>query len=359
MGRLIHIVSSNSWGGKERYVLDICRYYRSRGVSVSVYTRDARVIDDEFRSCGIDMRHAPLGGIYDVASMWKLATDLRHEPEGAIVHVHRFRDAFMALVARRLIRRKDIKVVYTHHTAKPGYNSSLARKVYFGVDKHIFVSEIACRVFLSSWGKDGQPFPATKISVIHNSIYESQPLREDEPQSGPVIAMFHGRLSPEKGVETLIDALPQLKGCRTRLWIVGVGDPDYVDKLKRKALSIGVFDMIDWKGYVKSVHELIPQSHFGVLPSLWEEGFGLANIEFMSHGRPQVCSNNGAQPEYLTDKEAIMVRPGDVESLGKALVRLAGDSDLRRNMGRNAHERFLSTLSWNNFCKSLDAVYQL
>lgn len=358
-GRLIHIVSSNTWGGKERYALDICRYYRTKGVSVSVYTRDAKVVDDEFRKCSIDLRYAPLGGFYDFASIIKIAGDLKREPQNTIVHVHRFRDAFMVLVARRVIRRKDIKVVYTHHTAKPCYNSRLARKVYFGVDKHIFVSEIACRVFLSSWGKDGQPFPSSKISVIHNSIYENQPKREEEPQSGPIIAMFHGRLSPEKGVEILLDALKYLKGCRTRLWIVGAGDPDYVDNLKRRALSLGVFDMIDWKGYVKNVHELIPQSHFGVLPSLWEEGFGLANIEYMSHGRPQVCSNNGAQPEYLTDQEALMVRPGDVEGLGVALVKMATDTELREKMGYRSHQRFSARLSWDKFCQSLAEVYQI
>ncbi|MBQ2399442.1 MAG: hypothetical protein II308_05165, partial [Muribaculaceae bacterium] len=69
MNRLIHIISSKTWGGKERYVLDICRCFRQEGASVSVYTRDAKVIDNEFSAYGIDLRHAPLEGAYDVVSV--------------------------------------------------------------------------------------------------------------------------------------------------------------------------------------------------------------------------------------------------------------------------------------------------
>ncbi|MBQ5723371.1 MAG: glycosyltransferase family 4 protein [Muribaculaceae bacterium] len=359
MNRLIHIISSKTWGGKERYVLDICRCFRQEGASVSVYTRDAKVIDNEFSAYGIDLRHAPLEGAYDVVSVGILARDLRREPAGTVVHVHRLRDAFLVLMAKMLSRRRDIRVVFTHHTSKAARRQWLAQWVYRRVDAHIFVSDIARRTFFSTIEPSEAKVGEERVSVIHNSIYFDQPSRREEPQSGPVVAMFHGRLSPEKGVEVLIDALESLKGMRTRLWVVGTGDPDYVDALKRRALSRGVYEMIDWKGHVKDVHELIPLCHFGVLPSMWEEGFGLANIEYMSHGRPQVCSNNGAQPEYLDNEvDALMVSAGDAEALGEALVRLAGDKEMRQAMGEHAHQRFSEALSWDRFAKRLREVYR-
>lgn len=359
MGRLIHIISSNSWGGKERYVLDVCRYFQTQSWRVCVYTRDARVVDDEFKKSGIDLRHAPLMGLYDLSSVTLLAKDFRKEARGSVVHVHRFRDAFIVLCARKLSRRKDIRVVYTHHTAKPGYDNLLARWVYKNVDKHIFVSHLAKKSFLSSWDKSGSPLREESIKVLHNSIYYQQMEMEPEHQSGPIVAMYHGRLSPEKGVEILIDALASLKGQRMRLWIVGTGDPDYVDGLKRRAMSQGVFEMIDWKGHVKDVHECIRMSHFGILPSLWEEGFGLANIEYMANGRPQICSNNGAQSEYLTEgEEALMVSPGDAEALSGALKRLLDNPEMRRDMGVKAYNKFASDLSWNIFSREMQEVYK-
>lgn len=359
MGRLIHIISSNSWGGKERYVLDICSYFQKQSWMVCVYTKDARVVDDEFKNSGIDLRHAPLMGMYDLPSVTLLAKDFRNETKGTVVHVHRFRDAFIVLCALKLSRRKDIRVIYTHHTAKPGYNNKLACWVYKNIDQHVFVSHLAKKFFLSAWDKSENPLRKESIKVLHNSIYYQQSEMVPEPQSGPVIAMYHGRLSPEKGVEVLIDALVPLKGYRMRLWIVGTGDPDYVDGLKRRAVSNGVFEMIDWKGHVKDVHECIRKCHFGVLPSLWEEGFGLANIEYMVNGRPQVCSNNGAQPEYLAEgDDALMVSPGDVAGFSKALKILLDNPEMRKEMGVKAYRKFASNLSWDVFLREMESVYR-
>ena len=50
--------------------------------------------------------------------------------------------------------------------------------------------------------------------------------------------------------------------------------------------------MIDWHKHLDDPMALIPDCDFGVLPSLTEEAFGLANIEYMAYGRPQVCSSN-------------------------------------------------------------------
>lgn len=356
--RLIHLVSASTWGGGERYALDLCRSFIAKGWSVTVYTRDAKAVDTHFRDAGIDIRNASLAGYYDMASVWTLSKHLRKESAGAIIHTHKYKDAFTALLARKLSGRKDIKVVMTRHLSKKGKDSALLRFVYRNLDMQIFVSEHARRSFLSTWENRQKPFDTGKIKVVHNSIMLDDFCRESEPDNGPLIAMFHGRLSAEKGLESLIDALPALKGKRTRLWIVGTGDPDYVDSLKRRATGLDVMNIIDWKGYVADVHSLIPRVHFGVLPSVCEEAFGLANIEYMAHGRPQICTANGAQSEYLTDgKEALFVAPGDSNALANALVKLAESSDLRTEMGKAALEKFSSSLKWEHFYSKIAAIY--
>lgn len=357
--RLIHIISSNSWGGREQYALDLCRSLLQRKWSISVYTRNALAVDQHFISNAIDLRHIPLGGFFDLISIWSLSRDFLKEQKSTIVHVHNYKDALIAILARKLCRRtSDIRIVMTRHKATAGIDSWLFNKIYRNLDAHIFVSKLAKHQFLTTWQNKQLPFSEEKLFMLHNSILSAPTAPDSEPVGGPKIAMFHGRLSPEKGVETIIEALPKLRDKKIRLWIIGSGDPDYVDSLKHKALALDVMDMIDWKGYVEDVHSFISLCHYGILPSIWQEPFGLSNIEYMSHGKPQICTNNGAQSEYLTeDKEAIFVSPGDSDAMADAMILLTENTDLRKEIGNAAFQKFQSELSWDKFCNKIEHIY--
>lgn len=355
---LIHLVASNRFSGAERYALDICRHFSGCGIDVLAYTRDAKAVDNMFERCGIPLRHAPLQGFFDPASISILAADLKTAAEKTVVHVHRFRDAFTALAARKLASRKDIRIVMTRHIVRRGRDSWLYRRMYRNIDALIFVSETARERFLSTWRNRRLPFDESKITVLHNSL--NLPLSEPvpEPEKGPVIAMFLGPIQPGKGIETLIDALTVLKGARTRLWMIGSGHPDYLDKLRLRAEARGVMQLIDWKKHSEDPHALIRESHFGVLPSTAQEAFGMPNIEFMFNGRPQVSTANGAQLEYLRDGEnALIVPAASPQQLGEALLRLATDPELRKRLGRNAYESFRDHLAWPAFVSGLAGIY--
>lgn len=357
--KLIHLVASNTWSGTERYALDLCTEFARRGWDVTAYTRDAKAVDSRFAAADIPLRHCPLRGWFDPSTIGILVRDLRKDPHGTIIHTHRYRDAFAALVARKLARRPDIHVINTRHIVRQAVNTRLYRRVYRNLDAQIFVSRAARDRFLSAWPGGDIPFPAERMHVVHNSINTDPPEPVPEPQKGPLIAIYHGRLAPGKGLEVLIDALPRLRGKRTRLWLVGGGNPDYVDRLRRHARMRGVMDLIDWKKHVDDPMPLIRAAHFGVLPSVTSEAFGLANIEYMAAGRPQICTDNGAQPEYLTSQEAILVGPGDSQALGDALLRLASDPQLRADMGAKAYAAFIFRLSWDRFSEKMERIYSL
>lgn len=355
---LIHLIASNRFSGAERYALDICRYYSGLGWNVIAYTRDARIVDTLFEQSGIPLRHAPLQGFLDPASVSILAKDLKTAPERTVIHVHRFRDAFTALAARRLASRKDIRIVLTRHIVRRGHNTWLYRRIYRNLDAMVFVSQTALERFVSTWRNRRLPFEKEKLHVLHNSLNLPVSAPEPEPEKGPVIAMFLGPVRQGKGLETLIDALPALRGARTRLWIIGAGHPDYLDRLRLRAQTRGVMQMIDWKNYVENPHALIKEAHFGVLPSTGSEAFGMPNIEFMINGRAQISTASGAQNEYLTDgREALIVPAGSAQHLGEALRRLASDKELRTSLGRQAYETFREKLSWPKFISTLTAIY--
>lgn len=356
---LIHILTANRWGGVERYALDICRHYIARGWRVAAVTRDAKAVDSLFAQEGVELLHAPFGGMFDFSSVRFLAKTLKStEKDSVVIHAHGFRNAFTALLARKIAGRKDVRVVATRHKVKKGIDSWLFRRIYRNLDAIICVSRIAAQRFLSTWHGRPLPFPKERLHIIHNSLNIPDPHPLPRSGKGPVCAMFHGPLLPGKGLETLIDALALLKGERLRLRIVGSGTPDYVDRLRRRAITRGVMDKIDWHKHSNVPMQLISDADFGVLPSQAEEAFGLSNIEYMACGRPQVCSSNGAQPEYITDgREGFLVTPGNANILAEAMRKLASDPELRARMGERAFASFRDNLSWSGFISRLDPLY--
>lgn len=356
---LIQVVSSGRFGGPERYALDISRHFSAIGWKVTAFTRDAKAVDSIFKEAGVRLRHAPLGGFFDFSSALSLSRMMRRMKENCgVVHVHHLRDAFTALLARKIARRRDVRVIWTCHRVRKGRDSMLARRVYRNLDAIIFVSYRVSERFLSTWEGRQLPFRKELTRVVHNSIYAPDLTPVPEPGKGPVVAMFHGPVVPSKGLEYVIDALPQLKPLKMRLRIVGSGDPDYVDSLRRRAQTRGVMEMIDWKKQTSDPHSLIRESHIGVLPSVGEEAFGLSNIEYMANARPQVCTARGAQREYLSDGvDGFIVPPGDSQAIADALKRLVSDPELRRRMGSDARLTFNHRLSWLRFADILTEIY--
>ena len=194
--------------------------------------------------------------------------------------------------------------------------------------------------------------------MIHNSLNIDLDQVAEEPSKGPVTAMYLGRLAPDKGLEDLIDAMSILKGMKLRLRIVGTGHPDYVDSLRRRAVTADVMHMIDWPRHKDNTEDFIRMSHFGVLPSVGPEAFGMSNIEFMKEGRPIICSDNGAQPEYIKHgKEGILVPPHDAQRLAWEMRRLALSGDLRKEIGAAARSRYEKELAWPRFIEKLYPLY--
>lgn len=321
-------------------------------------TRDAKAVDSMFERENIELFHAPLQGFYDFYSIKTLSRKLKETEGYVVIHAHGFRNVFTTLVAKRLSGKKDIRVVMTRHKVRRAVDSWILRAVYRNIDALVFVSRAARDRFVATWHNRLMPINAERMYVIHNSLNLPAPVYTSPSSNRPLTAMFHGPIKAGKGLETLIDAMSMLKGKRIRLRIVGSGTPDYLDKIRRRAISRGVMEMIDWHKHTDNPLPLIEDCDFGVLPSTMEEAFGLSNIEYMAVGRPQICSSNGAQPEYITDGwEGFLIPPSNPSFLAESIIKLAADPELRLKMGARAFETYNQRLSWSHFITPLSKVY--
>lgn len=347
--------------GAQTYALDICRHYKEKGWNVIALTCGAHAVDSNFAKYGITVTHAPLRGFLDFTSILRMTKLIRSLPKGeTLIHAHRYRDAYTAMMARALSKRKDVRIAATRHAVRRGRDSRIFRRLYANIDAHIFVSHLAFERFCRSWEGRNLPLSDNKIYVLHNSLYIDSPQTPiPEPEKGPVTAIYHGPIAEGKGLETLIDALMAMRDVKMRLLIVGKGNPDFLDRLRKRAMIREVMANIDWNTGADCPTELIERAHFGVVPSVESEAFGLGNLRYMALGRPQICTRNGAQTEYLSDGEsAILVPPADTATLAEAMTDLCRNPQLRKKMGETALEQFHANHSWESFTDKLDVIYE-
>jgi glycosyltransferase involved in cell wall biosynthesis len=164
--------------------------------------------------------------------------------------------------------------------------------------------------------------------------------------------LFVGRLSNEKGIQTLIDAWHAMDG-DAPLRIVGDGPLASIvqDACMRD-------DRIEWLGWQdpEQVLEVMGRATGLIVPSVWYETFGRIVMEAYSRGTPVICSNIGAVAELVQDGvTGVLVEPGNQDQLGAAVLRLASDTAITRAMGTNARREFEQRYSASsNYAQMMD-----
>lgn len=346
---IIHLVSNKVWGGGEQYVLDLTTELASDGNNVTIVARNIPKVTQRFKDAHLPVVTMPLKGTLDLISPIRLAAMLRKLPE-AVVHVHNFKDAITAVRARKLSGNRNVRIAVTRHLVKPAKKNT----GYNNLDAIIFVSQLVMDKFLST----SPNVDRNRLHLIHNSI-KYVPEHNETPKRNEILTlMFHGRISPEKGLETLIEAFATIRSKDTRLLIAGSGNAEYTETLHKLCDKLGISQQTEWTGHIDNIHPLIEKADIGICPSVCRESFGLAVIEYMAHGKAVITTDNGAQREYITNgTDGILVSPASVEETAKAIEELK-DETRRKQMGQMAKKTFESRLSYPIFYKAVCKVYK-
>jgi glycosyltransferase involved in cell wall biosynthesis len=156
--------------------------------------------------------------------------------------------------------------------------------------------------------------------------------------------LYIGRVVPQKGVLTAVQALAELPPQAT-LRIVGEGDQEYREQLEHTADELGVAARVEFMPSV-SRQETIAEYDAAdalVFPVLWDEPFGLVPLEAMARGVPVLATGRGGSGDYLKDGvNALLFEAGDPSALAAAVERVGADPALRealRDEGRVTAER--------------------
>jgi glycosyltransferase involved in cell wall biosynthesis len=205
-----------------------------------------------------------------------------------------------------------------------------------------------------------------KLSVIYNGIetdfydrveYKEEIRKKLGIEKNAKVVLTGGRLSPEKGLDTLISAVPRvLKECmETRFVISGEGSEE--DKLLELAKKLGVDKKVIFAGYRRDLPELIKISSIVVLPSLWE---GMPNLllEAMALKKPVIATDIGGSREIVRDAEnGFLVPIRDSEKLAEKMVYLLKNNGLCRTMGDRGYGMVKEKFSADSMVKGYEELY--
>jgi glycosyltransferase involved in cell wall biosynthesis len=309
-----------------RFVADAVEHARRSGLNVEV------VGPEQFRHYGLAYGHGVVG-------------NLRRRPWlGLLV------PALLASFVRAA-RRVDADLLHAHwlpagwvaaRSGKPylvqvwGTDVELARRAPWlarGVLRHARLV-IAASSALADAARD---LGAERVRVIPSGVELPAAVGEE---AEPPEVLYAGRLSPEKGVLELVEAARGLK-------LVVAGDGPLRDRVP------------GGQGFVpnEELQALYARAAVVACPSR-REGFGVACLEAMAHGRPVVATSVGGLRDLVVDgATGLVVPPRDPQALRAALDRLLGDRELRRRLGAEGRKRAQERFSWPAVTEATLAAY--
>lgn len=162
----------------------------------------------------------------------------------------------------------------------------------------------------------------------------------------------------DKGIDTVIDALAEVRHHVPDVTYVVAGDGDDRPRLEQLATERGVGDIVRFVGSVSDdeLHRYLATSDVFVLPSR-KEGFGIVFLEAMAYGTPVVAGAHGGSPEVVVDGETgYLVEHGDRGGLATVLVDLLRNEDMRTGMGQAGLERVRTIFSFKRYWAELGQV---
>ncbi|MGP8321377.1 MAG: glycosyltransferase family 4 protein [Methanosarcinaceae archaeon] len=293
-----------------------------------------------------------------------------------IVHAH-FSTPPGEIAGARCAEKKNVPFVLTYHgdwqesfggfirrAALSVYNRYLLDKLLSRADVIISPSEyyIGESRFLGKY--------RDKIAVIPNGIEIEDfdiPLSKEEckmklglPLNKNMI-LFVGNLTPYKGPDVLVKAMSMITGEIPDVELVFVGSGGMRADLEELSKKLGVEKCVKFAGFVEERLKPLYYKAADVfcLPSTMStESFGIVNLEAMACRVPIVASKLGGIPDVVKDGEdGLLVLPKDSGSLADAIIYLLGNSDVRRNMGKNGRKK-VENYSWEKVVGEVETVYR-
>jgi len=178
---------------------------------------------------------------------------------------------------------------------------------------------------------------------------------------GSPLVVFAGRLEVEKGVQTLIDAMPSLRRSVRGVRAVVIGEGGAERDLQAHARRRRLGTAMTFAGYVSDadLRSTVAAADVAVVPSLYEP-FGFVVLEAMALGAPVVVARAGGLADVVADgRTGWQFPPGDPAALAAALATVLSDRREARRRAEAARKDIAARFGWAAIAAATDAVYRV
>jgi len=313
--------------------------------SESIRRRILSRIPSALRGPLITLRLIQRGTVNTLKWSWRLWRQLRKSPPDVLLaryHEHEW----TPLVVARLLRVPLVLEVHSPFALEGTFRGRRPSRLAHRMDRTfwrradvLWVHTPALRELVSAGGAD--------LNKIHLAPFGIEdPGRRATPEStGPIEVVFAGSFYPWHGIEDLLVAFALARTEVPDLRLTLIGDGATRTDATAQAGSLGVAPATTFTGWLSrnDLYQRLEQSHIGVAPyrdtgkSYFEP---VKILDYQMAGLPIIASSVGHIPQMVVDgKDGVLIPPQDIEALATAMVKLAGNPDLRRSLGAAARAR--------------------
>jgi glycogen synthase len=370
-------------GGLGRHVWRLATALAKDGHEIHVVTRDHLDAPAEEMLDGVHVvrvgEYPPIVSFDDLipwvfqfnVGVLERATRVLLDHEVDVVHAHDWLVAYAAASVKNTFSLPLVSTIHAteygrHQGHLPGPMNKLIHQVewWLGYESR---RTITCSRYMHDECARIFELPTEKMDVIPNGVdidafgapdgiegFRTARLKPDEK-----MIFFAGRLEYEKGVQTVLDALPRVLAKQpVRFFVAGIGT--HAEALQEHVRRDGLADVVEFLGFVPD-DELQTWYHaadLAVVPSLYEP-FGMVALETMASGTPCIAADTGGLRELVVH-EATGLRfiPGDPESLATTILRLLTDRRLDQRLTVDARRMLDEQFSWRSIARRTFEVYE-
>lgn len=244
-----------------------------------------------------------------------------------------------------------------------------AKDIYDGYNRIICVSDYIKKrvnhVSPTTQGKCMTVYNAIDLARFENAL--PVPKKDIGLSDDDFTIVYSGRLTEEKGILQLIQAIKQTDIIKNlKLLIIGASaygkdkhPTSFIKRLEEESEPIK--DRVVFTGFVN--YERVPSylklADIAVVPSMWEEPFGLTVVEAMAAGLPLITTRSGGIPEICEGVATIVERDNIVDNLAAAILDLYQHPEKRKQMSVASLERskmFDKEVYARNFFAALNGI---
>ncbi|HEY6093337.1 MAG TPA: glycosyltransferase family 4 protein [Gallionellaceae bacterium] len=336
--RLLFVGTNRGGGGTESHFVTLARSLHDAGHEVAAVVYPGAPISIGLQGSGVQLIDGVFRNAFDprgFSTVWRTCSSF--QPDWIIGS---FSKEYWPLAL--LARLRGIRLALFKHMdfpMRPATNYFIPRLA----TRFIVISDFMRKRFIA------RGIPPERLQVLHNPLdlahFQLQPGQRDESRArlgygeSDVVLGFVGALHPDKGIFQLADSLNQAMAQNPHIKAMWIGEGPGDAELKARIQTGGFAERHTQHGWTPDVRPYYAAMDMLAMCSVGGETFGRVSVEAQACGVPVLCSDNGGIPETLQPgTTGLLLPPGDVAAWRDAILKLAQDAALRKQMAAGGRE---------------------